>query len=116
MSAIIILLLVLACCWLFFTSKIRRNHCSCFFLGYCHVPLVLVIIGFIIIGYIIAAVYFYPRIWKIKSERKQLQKALKESERNKTIEKGQVVEFDEDPGPEGFELDDEEDEHSFFKD
>ncbi len=117
MSAIIILLLVLAVLLVIFTLQNSGEiSVHIFFWEIAHVPLVLVIIGCIIIGYIIAAVYFYPRIWKIKSERKQLQKALKESERNKTIEKGQVVEFDEEPGPEGIDLEDEEDEHSFFKD
>jgi len=117
MSAIIILLLVLAVLLVIFTLQNSGEiTVHIFFWEIAHVPLVLVIIGCFIIGYIIAAVYFYPRIWKIKSERRQLQKTLNETERKKVVEKGQVVEFDEEPGPEGIDLEDEEDEHSFFKD
>ncbi len=119
MQAVIILLLIIAVLLVIFTLQNSTEiTINVFFWEIANAPLVLVIICCIIAGYLIGVVYFYPRIWKLKKERSQLAKVNKELEanRSKGVEKGKVIEFDEEPGPEGIELEDEEDDRSFFKD
>ena len=49
-----------------------------FFWDISNVPLVVVLLGCIVIGYIIAVIYFSPRLWKLRKELKQMIKFNKE--------------------------------------
>ena len=86
-----------------------------FFWEIANVPLVLVLICCVIFGYIIAAIYFYPWLWKTKKEYNQL---IKFNEELKELHDLNHVEneTEEELNPEGVEFDDEDDENdSFFK-
>ncbi len=112
MSAVIIILLVLAILLVIFTLQNSFEiSISVFFWEIPDVPLVLLILCCILLGYILAAVYFYPRIWKLKRDYKQAVKSGKKLE-----EKFEIRETEK-PGPEGIELEiaDREDDEGFFK-
>lgn len=111
MSAVIIILLILAILLVIFTLQNSFEiSISVFFWEIPNVPLVLLILCCVLLGYILAAVYFYPRIWKLKREYKQAVKSSKKLE-----EKLETRETDK-PGPEGIELDvDESEDSGFFK-
>lgn len=111
MSAVIIILLILAILLVIFTLQNSFEiNISVFFWEIPNVPLVLLILCCVLLGYILAAVYFYPRIWKLKRENKQALKSSKKLE-----EQLQIQETDK-PGPEGIELDlDENEDSGFFK-
>ncbi|MBW6533665.1 MAG: LapA family protein [Mariniphaga sp.] len=112
MSAVIIILLILAILLVIFTLQNSFEiSISVFFWEIADVPLVLLILCCILLGYILAAVYFYPRIWKLKREYKQAVKSSKKLE-----EKLESQELEK-PGPEGIELeiDDEDNDNGFFK-
>lgn len=116
MQAVIVILLILAVLLVIFTLQNSIEiTINVFFWEIKEAPLVLVLLGCIIIGYILAIIYFYPRIWKLKKEYKKLIKSnseLKElHEMNQKKKKGREETID----PEGIELDD-DDEDSFFKD
>jgi len=117
MQAVIIFVLILAVLLVIFTLQNSVEiSISVFFWTINDAPLVLVLISCIVIGYIIAAIYFYPRIWKIKKENRQLTKInreLKEIHAMNPSGKG------DDSNPEGISLNDEseaDEENSFFKD
>lgn len=74
-------------------------------------PLVLVLIGCVLVGYILAAIYLYPKLWKIKKEYKQLIKFNAELKTLHELNHPQT----EETNPEGIKLDD-DDGDSFFKD
>lgn len=111
MSAVIIILLILAILLVIFTLQNSFEiSISVFFWEIPNVPLVLLILCCVLLGYILAAVYFYPRVWKLKREYKQAVKSSKKLE-----EKLETRETDK-PGPEGIELDvDESEDSGFFK-
>ena len=105
MSAAIIILLILAILLVIFTLQNSFEiTIHLFFWELPDVPLVLLILCCVLLGYIIAAVFFYPRTWKLKKDYRQAVKQTPKPE----------VEEAEKPGPEGFEFDDEEDEKSGF--
>ncbi len=105
MSTVIIILLILAILLVIFTLQNSFViSITAFFWEIPNVPLVLLILCCVLLGYIIASVYFYPRVWKLKRDYKQ---AVKELESKKVYEK---------PGPEGIELEINENEDSGFFD
>lgn len=112
MSAIIIILLILAILLVIFTLQNSFEiSISVFFWEISNVPLVLLILCCVLLGYIVGAVYFLPRIWKLKREYKQAVKSSKKLEEK--LETRETVK----PGPEGIDLevDEDENESGFFK-
>lgn len=111
MQAILIILLILAVLLVIFTLQNSTEitiHLFLWEIG--GVPLALVILCCVIIGYLISVVYFYPRIWKIKKENRRL---LKLNEKlNETQPRANEIE-----DPEGIKMDDDENnDNHFFKD
>lgn len=116
MQVVIILLLILAVLLVIFTLQNAMDiTLNVLFWEIKDAPLVLVLISCIFLGYLIAAFYFYPRLWKVKRENKQMlkfNKELKELQELNEIKKSEVV-----TDPEGIELDDEDDaDDTFFRD
>ncbi|SHE94337.1 Protein of unknown function [Mariniphaga anaerophila] len=112
MSAGIIILLILAILLVIFTLQNSFEiSISFFFWEIPNVPLVLLILCCVLLGYIVATVYFYPRVWKLKRDYKQVVKSEKKLE-----EKLGAQEEQKKPGPEGIELEiNDTDESGFFK-
>ena len=112
MSAVIIILLVLAVLLVIFTLQNSFEiTISVFFWEISDAPLVLVLLICVLLGYILAAVYFYPRIWKLKKDFRQAEKAGKKLEtqlesRDVGLEK---------TNPEGIELDVDDEDNGFFR-
>lgn len=114
MQAALILFLILAILLVIFTLQNSVEiTINVFFWEISHAPLVLVILICIAIGYLLASVFFFPRIWKLRKENKQLVKTNKEltektgNNPNKGHEPGKTIEFDDD-NPEGISLEDDE--------
>ena len=76
-------------------------------------PLVVILISCVIIGYILASIYFYPRLWKIKREYNQL---IKFNEELKELHNLNHPVDETERNPEGVELDEDDDSNSFFRD
>lgn len=116
MSAVIIIILILAILLVIFTLQNSFEiTITAFFWEIPNAPLVLVLLSCVLLGYIISALYFYPRIWKLKKDHKKQNKTnekLKKEleEEKKSFEIGKT-------GPEGIELDvnEEDEDTSFFK-
>ncbi|MDB4583582.1 lipopolysaccharide assembly protein LapA domain-containing protein [Draconibacterium sp.] len=113
MQVIIILLIILAVLLVIFTLQNSMEiTLNVFLWEITNAPLVLVLVSCVVLGYILASVYFYPKLWKIKKEYKQLIKFNKELKELHDLNHP----FDEEEkNPEGIELDD-DDSSSFFKD
>ncbi|NOR75892.1 MAG: DUF1049 domain-containing protein [Draconibacterium sp.] len=115
MSLIIVVILVLAILLVIFTLQNSMDiTLSIFFWEFSDIPLVLVLIGCVVIGYILAAIYFYPKLWKTKKEYNQLIKLNKELKELHDLNNEKVIN-EEETNLEGVELDDEAG-NSFFKD
>lgn len=75
MSAGIIILLILALLLVIFTlQNTALITLKVFFWEIVDVPLVLALIVFLIAGFIIAYFLIYPKVWKLKSQIKSIQK------------------------------------------
>lgn len=115
MQAVIIFILILAILLVIFTLQNSVEiTISVFFWKITDAPLVLVLICCIVIGYLISAIYFYPRIWKLKKENKQMTKT---NNKLKDLQEINHSEKDEETDPEGIELVDYRDKNekkSFF--
>lgn len=111
MQVILIILLILAVLLVIFTLQNSTEitiHLFLWEIG--GVPLALVILCCVIIGYLISVVYFYPRIWKIKKENRRLLKL------NEKLSETQPK-LNEIEDPEGIKMDDDENnDNHFFKD
>lgn len=116
MSLIIIVILVLAVLLVIFTLQNSIEITLHIFLWeIANVPLVLVLISCVILGYIISTIYFYPRLWKTKKEYNHLIKFNKELKELHDLNQKENVATEE-LNPEGIEFDDEDDERdSFFR-
>ena len=115
MQLIIIIILILAVLLVIFTLQNSIDiTLHVFFWDIANVPLVLVLISCVILGYIISAIYFYPRLWKTKKENNQLIKFNKELKELHDLNKEIDVTMEE-TNPEGIEFEDEDDDNSFFK-
>ena len=116
MQALIILLLILAILLVIFTlQNTMAITVHLFFWQVSNAPLALVVLVCVVIGYLLASLYFFPKIWKLKSERNRLAKA-----NDKLLQKGSPAspgenENPDKQNPEGMELDDGDD-RSFFTD
>lgn len=114
MQAIVLLVLFLAILLVIFTLQNSMDiTLNIFFWEIANAPLVLVLICCVIIGYVIAAIYFYPKLWKTKKEYNQLIKFNKEL---KELHELTHKKEDKETNPEGVKLDDDDDDDSFFKD
>ncbi len=116
MQLIIVILLILAVLLVIFTLQNAMDiTLNIFFWEIKDAPLVLVLISCIFLGYLIAAFYFYPRLWKIKHENRQMLKFNAELKELHEMNKNQKSE--EVTDPEGIELDDDDDaDDTFFRD
>ena len=111
MTATIIILLILAVLLIIFTLQNSTEiTIQLFFWEIANAPLVLVLIGCIVIGYIFAVFFFYPRLWQLKSENKRLVKLNKKYD--SAVQNG-VAEEDH---PEGIEMGKDTGKYTFFKD
>lgn len=110
MHAVIIIILILAILLVIFTLQNAFGiTISVFFWKIDDAPLVLVLLCCILLGYLMGAIYFYPRIFKLKKDYKKALKSEKELEEER--EPGKKA------GPEGIELeiDDKETDKGFFR-
>ncbi len=114
MHVTIIIMLILAILLVIFTLQNSFEiSISVFFWEIQNAPMVLVLLVCILLGYLLALIYFYPRIWRLDKKlhrsanmEKKLENELIELRREKVT------------GPEGIELDvddDEEDDKGFFR-
>jgi len=118
MQIIIIVILILAILLVIFTLQNSMDiTLNVFFWEIANAPLVLVLICCVVIGYLLATIYFYPRLWKKNKEYNQLIKFNNElKELHLLNHKNDNEEIqDEEKNPEGIEMDD-DDGNSFFKD
>lgn len=114
MQFILIIILILAILLVIFTLQNSIDiTLNVFFWEVSNAPLVLVLIGCVLIGYLIASIYLYPKLWKVKKEYKQLIKF--NNELKELHEMNQPKNSEEETDPEGIELDDDNSD-SFFKD
>lgn len=110
MQAIVIIVLILAVLLVIFTLQNSIEiTLNVFFWEITNAPLVLVLICCVLLGYLIAAIYLYPRLWKLK-------KRVKELSRGNQNQSGESItnEQPEVKDPEGISLDDNEEDNSFF--
>jgi uncharacterized integral membrane protein len=115
MQVILILLLILAVLLVIFTLQNSTEiSIHLFFWEIADVPLALVILGCLIIGYLASVIYFSPKLWKVKKEYRQLIKFNKELQElhNMNHPKKNRENID----PEGIEMDDDDGINPFFKD
>ena len=118
MQVIIIILLILAVLLVIFTLQNSTEiTIHLFFWDISKAPLVLVLLGCIVVGYLLAVIYFYPKLWKTKKEYRQLIKFNKELQELHDLNHPKKIKNQQDSDPEGVELDDDDDNNnSFFKD
>lgn len=112
MSVTIILMLILAILLVIFTLQNSFEvSINVFLWEIPNAPMVLVLLICILLGYLVGAIYFYPRVWKLEKRLRRLSGTEKkmEAELLELRRKNQ-------PGPEGIELDidDEEEENKGF--
>ena len=118
MQVLFILILILAILLVIFTLQNSMElSINIFFWEIPNAPLVLVLIACILLGYILALFYLYPKIWRLKKEVSQIQKHNKGNEKinetDITYEEEDIRADNDDP--EGIEME-EIDDNSFFKD
>ena len=115
MHTIIIIILILAILLVIFTLQNAIGvTITVFFWRIENAPLVLLLLCCVFLGYILAFVYFYPRILKLKKDTRAAQKSVKKFEAQQEANDIKA----EKSGPEGIELeiDDEENDKGFFRD
>ena len=112
MHAVIIIVLILAVLLVIFTLQNSFEvTINVFFWEISNAPLVLVLIICLVLGYILAFAYLYPQIWRLSKENKRFARL------NKKLEEEAGTDQAEETGPEGIELDvnDESEDKSFFR-
>ena len=117
MQLVIIILLILAVLLVIFTLQNSFEITIQFFFWEIQdAPLVLVLLSCILLGYIVASIYFYPRLWKLKKEYRKLITFNDELQELHDLNHPKE-ESDEVTDPEGIELDKTDDDGNlFFKD
>jgi len=118
MHAVIIIILILAILLVIFTLQNSVEiSINVFFWEIPNAPLVLVLLSCVLLGYIISAIYFYPRLWTLKKDYRKISKSKEKLE--KELEEHKQLAEPTEKHPEGIELnvDDEEEENKkgFFK-
>ncbi|WP_297087803.1 LapA family protein [uncultured Draconibacterium sp.] len=116
MQLVIVILLILAVLLVIFTLQNSIEiTLSIFFWEIKDAPLVLVLISCLFLGYLLAAFYFYPRLWKLKRENRQMLKFHTELQELKKMEEDRKAA--EVTDPEGIALDEDDDsDDTFFND
>ncbi|NOY95697.1 MAG: LapA family protein [Chlorobi bacterium] len=77
MSVLIIFILALAVLLVIFTLQNPMTvSINIFFWEIPNAPLVLVLMCCLVLGYIVALIYFYPRLWKVKRQYAHTKKSL----------------------------------------
>lgn len=116
MHAVIIIILILAILLVIFTLQNSFEiTITAFFWKIEDAPLVLVLLACVLLGYLIGAVYFYPRIWKLKKDYRKISKSKENLEEE--LEEQKQISAPSETHPEGIELeeDDEGDDKNFFR-
>jgi lipopolysaccharide assembly protein A len=109
MQALVIILLALAILLVIFTLQNSMGiSIHVFFWQIVNAPLALVLLICIVLGYLLASIYFIPKIWKLKNERNQLKRL------NTKLNQANPKQPQFKENPEGIEFGD-EDENSFFE-
>jgi lipopolysaccharide assembly protein A len=112
MHVTIIIMLILAILLVIFTLQNSSEiSLSIFFWEIPNAPLVLVLLVCVLLGYLISAIYFYPRFWKLEKKYRH----LKQAEKNLDL---QTKHLQQETNPEGIELeiyDSDDDDDSFFR-
>lgn len=118
MQLVVIILLILAVLLVIFTLQNSFEITIQFFFWEIQdAPLVLVLLSCIVLGYILASIYFYPRLWKLKKEYKKLITFNDELQELHNMNHPEEIQSDEVTDPEGIELDENDDDgNQFFKD
>ncbi len=117
MQIIIIIILILAILLVIFTLQNSTEiTIHLFFWDISNAPLVLILLGCMVVGYLIAIIYFYPRLWKVKKEYRQLIKFNKELQELNNLNHPSKGTNKDDSDPEGIKMDDDDETISFFKD
>jgi lipopolysaccharide assembly protein A len=116
MSALLIIGLILAILVVIFTlQNTVEITINLFFWEIQNAPLALVILCCIVLGYFIAAIYLYPKLWHLKSENKKLIKANNAfDEKLKSIQA--KWQSEEDNNPLGMKMGKMDDNFSLFND
>jgi lipopolysaccharide assembly protein A len=115
MSAIVIFLLILAALLVIFTlQNTLAITIHLFFWKIEDVPLVLLILSCILLGYLLALLYFYPKLWRSRRDLRKLVRKNEELQKNKD-NSGSEKSVSK-PDHEGIELDADDEDFSFFKD
>lgn len=113
----IIILLILAVLLVIFTLQNQMNvNIQLFFWGIKDVPLVLVMISCLLIGYALAFIYIYPKLWRSKRELKKLGRTHEELKNLHDEDHPKKASAGVESHPEGIKFEDEEEDSSFFKD
>ena len=112
---IIVTLLIIAVLLVIFTlQNATEISVNIFFWEIANVPVVLVIIVCIIIGYLLATIYYYPLVWKFKRELNKLRDLVPSSQEEeydfevKTKKAVEKEKEDKDLSVEGYLMDEEE--------
>jgi len=117
MHAVIIIILILAILLVIFTLQNSVEiSINVFFWEIPNAPLVLVLLSCVLLGYIISAIYFYPRLWTLKKDYRKISKSKESLEEE--LEEQKQTSVSSETHPEGIELDvdeDDEDEKGFFR-
>ena len=107
--ALIIIILILAILLVVFTLQNTIDiTLNIFFWKIEEAPLVLVLMCCVVLGYLLATIYFYPKLWMIRNKVKHVQeqnRKLKES--TPSGRESETREWDKD-NPEGIILDDDD--------
>lgn len=104
MQVIVIVLLIIAVLLVIFTLQNSSDiTLNVLFWEIHNVPLVIVLLSCIILGYLISTFYFYPRLWKLKRNYKKMVKL--NNELNEKQELYDTEQQKEKIHPEGVELD-----------
>ncbi|RIJ47025.1 LapA family protein [Maribellus luteus] len=116
MSALVVVIIILAVLLVIFTLQNSVGvTVHLFFWEIANAPFVLVILGCLILGYLLATLYFYPKLWKARREYKKVLRAnddLQQHDLNHPSKESSPEISD----PEGIELNDDDDSHKFFRD
>ncbi len=107
MQAVIFLIIIVVLLVVFTLQNATEISVNVFFWEIASVPVVLVIIGSIIIGYLLAVIYYYPLVWRLKRELRRLKHITPISKEDTVNTHKEVVEEEEnkDLSIEGYSMD-----------
>jgi len=109
MQAVIIFSLIIAVLLVIFTlQNATEISVNFFFWEIANVPVVLVVIGCIIIGYLLATIYYHQLVWKLRRELKHLKELVpltQEDEYGFEVKTKAKEKEDEDSHIEGYLMD-----------